>query len=990
MKKIVASKRISFWVLLVAWFLIVLLPPFVYRKIQNLYFSSRFEQSIRKARPMMFTELQQFASEIDEKIWLEKKMKLFDEENGYITRQKEVPGIDSFESITARELHKKLEDFLRIPVLAVFNYGPDIANVDSHVRKFAYSEVKSPPSVVLKRFFHLLTKQETMAALDPVRYENPFSSSAKDAEKNRLLYFGGFLKRTFGTMIPVFPQRKFVLKVIAGRCGDTGPILFYHSSSIIAAGRKKYNAGGYFAVVRVQDIPEAKLIKDVLDHSFYKDFQRRVLTAKHSLPVPENFTDKVFSGFFRHNDRLVLQTLAPERLLVRLSQHGTIVPYGFRNVQKKTPVIEVSVPYSSLNHPLQEYQLLIDVILFIMTAAGTLICIRSYLFGFDQRTAFAVKVMVAVTIACFIPSVSIFLARSAYDDYEASAERESCFRQLKLGNSFLRNRIESHLENWQQETLKLADELGRLRDSDQNFHKDLLTKWMKNRPVAGILFKRLDFDMIDIWEDEHSRRADFKTMRNAKSMVMYSLMEFLESSTVLTPDQKSVSKVITEGADNVETNHFITISEGKLLHLPRISESTRISVAVVNNFVNGRRIPMGILIVDYDAIRLSEAILQQTKTEVFWDKSEAGMHEEIFAGLVEDGRIRMHSSGRRSDKNLNDTVFRQFEVCRTLKKDIQIHERHGDNEVFCLSQNFGILPLVVCNTMTVKAADGDALLKIAAVLYSIMILALAMILSQAFFIKPAMRLVKGLGEVAGGNLSARFEVSTGDEFEEIARECSAMTAGLIEKARMEQYVSPELLQEIRNSSESELTPGGERINATVVFAMIRPAGVSEGVGSDQTVMLDLFFGLCDAICMQNNGMVDKIIGNTIMMVFRDRKDQNDHRISACTAIVQISAALEGRNDCGRFVISAGLSSGPVVSGKIGSRSGKLDYTVIGDVVNMAARLKAHAAGFAETGIICSDALAGLSKDTFEIRPEGMIRIKGKSERCAVYRLKLRA
>lgn len=85
-------------------------------------------------------------------------------------------------------------------------------------------------------------------------------------------------------------------------------------------------------------------------------------------------------------------------------------------------------------------------------------------------------------------------------------------------------------------------------------------------------------------------------------------------------------------------------------------------------------------------------------------------------------------------------------------------------------------------------------------------------------------------------------------------------------------------------------------------------------------------------------------------------------------------------------VAAGLACGQLVSGKIGSRNGKLDFTVIGDTVNLAARLKSYAEGLEGSVILLSDAMPGEISGHYATRLESEVQLKGKSLQTRIYRL----
>jgi len=196
---------------------------------------------------------------------------------------------------------------------------------------------------------------------------------------------------------------------------------------------------------------------------------------------------------------------------------------------------------------------------------------------------------------------------------------------------------------------------------------------------------------------------------------------------------------------------------------------------------------------------------------------------------------------------------------------------------------------------------------------------------------------------------------------------------------MSQFVSQDVIKAVHAKSDSTMQPGGEKVDASIVFIQLKE--IRSGQEPEKVrQLLDEFIEVVQTSSQRYGGIIDKLIQDTLMLVFRSNQLSENHAISAALTVLEISNYYKGME------INAGIASGKVISGRIGSKTGKLDYTVIGDTVNLAARLKAQADKAENTGIIIAPSsirkLRGLAKVNFIER----IPIKGKSRNYPIYEL----
>ena len=203
-----------------------------------------------------------------------------------------------------------------------------------------------------------------------------------------------------------------------------------------------------------------------------------------------------------------------------------------------------------------------------------------------------------------------------------------------------------------------------------------------------------------------------------------------------------------------------------------------------------------------------------------------------------------------------------------------------------------------------------------------------------------------------------------------------------------QYVNQNLAQSLANDSELRRDMQiGTRREVTVLFSDIRDFTLwSEGQTPEEVkARLDEYFSLmCEIVADDNDGYIDKFIGDGMMAVWNGMSDQNDHARRAVCAALSMKRALALLNDGWRrqkqseFRFGIGIATGSAVFGTFGSPKHKLMPTVLGDTVNLASRLEELTK---ETGavIIVSQSTYEQVQNDFEFRALGEVPVRGKSK-----------
>jgi adenylate cyclase len=251
-------------------------------------------------------------------------------------------------------------------------------------------------------------------------------------------------------------------------------------------------------------------------------------------------------------------------------------------------------------------------------------------------------------------------------------------------------------------------------------------------------------------------------------------------------------------------------------------------------------------------------------------------------------------------------------------------------------------------------------------------------------LSPVRELVDATQRVKGGDMSARVAVTSGDEIGQLARSFNEMLTGLEERERLRtafgSYVSPDVAERVM--AEGELL-AGEDVEVTVLFVDIRDfTPFAERSTARETVTyLNDFFGLIVPLLERHGGHANKFIGDGVMGVFGAPDRSPDHPSRALAAACAIAGAVESRYG-GSLRVGIGLNSGPVSVGSVGG-GGRLEFTVIGDTVNVAARVEKLTRETGDT-VLLTEATRCLLDGRVELEPRGEVPLKGKRELVPVY------
>lgn len=208
------------------------------------------------------------------------------------------------------------------------------------------------------------------------------------------------------------------------------------------------------------------------------------------------------------------------------------------------------------------------------------------------------------------------------------------------------------------------------------------------------------------------------------------------------------------------------------------------------------------------------------------------------------------------------------------------------------------------------------------------------------------------------------------------------------RGTMARYMNKELADKLLEDGAESL--GGKAQRASVLFSDIRRfTSISERLGAQETVkMLNAYFSVMVDIVLENGGILDKYIGDAIMAVFGAPFQKPEDADNAVRAAVGMMRGLREFNrrqqEAGQetLMMGLGINTDEVLSGNIGSAK-RMDYTVIGDGVNLASRLEGANKPYG-TQILISEFTYRELTGLYRTREVDRIRVKGKQEPVAIY------
>ena len=937
-----ASLRAGPGKLAAIWLFLIILPVCILTAITDLVLSESENQIAQEIKLQLTQEAQDFRDCLSFSYLVEKKMADFSRQhNGRLAL------------MSASELAGIFKAETGFRPAAVFSLSENQSALSVHIDPEVKKDLGLISHTMLKNFL--------------TDFAGPESASPK--ESARVQRFREYLRKVLSSTGDLRIKRSKAMPVLSGKSSLNRLLLFFQPAEDTAA-----NQAGHFLIFRERDIDATLLIAFATGTATNKGFRRSVSTSDEGRHAIYRLSQNHMKFFVDPHEGISVLTLPSPELLLRLVSQGTLYPFRLDETIEKLPLIKVTAPPDTLVHPMRAVLRRLQIPILVMVLFATVILLRLHLFGFGSSLKLAPRLFMSVFAASILP-FSTFIAAAAWhqkfvEDFAKAEIRQ--FIQLQADQAG--RQISASLNSLELKVVSLRKELGRRDFKDA---VKFLPAWLKQHAASMALYHQADREEM-ITVREGLEFDDFES--EMKQMGLMALLKSLEPEDFSKANDESLLGMV-----KIKARAFSIVLDhvGKLHKFSAYKLNSVYATFPVFADDSSFSAPKAIVLIKFDTFDLLKQL-----TSITPELLQAERHGNY---LVQKCLVPLSLPNELPPaQNILCNKGFPFDKVRPIVEKISQSlsaTAWTDGEtsnVAMYMHSLGCI-LVVCATPANQAGNTLLQTTMVALLFFVTLVGILVAFLQKSLVEPIYLLQAGAARVAAGNFSQPVVYRSGDEFEALTDSFNRMSADLLQKERLASYVSEEVIQEIESGTGTSLQPGGERLEVAVLFVAMAgfkdfrqqhgPEAITEAIGNliDQAA----------EIAARHNGNIDKMVEDTLMLVFRQRGTDSSHVESACRTALALSTAFR---DEGRFRLLAGIASGPAVSGKIGSRSGKLDYTVIGNPVNLAARLKAQAGKACETGIIvCPNTirmLRGLARLRFIERTE----IKGRSRTFPLYEL----
>ncbi|HYV28843.1 MAG TPA: adenylate/guanylate cyclase domain-containing protein, partial [Candidatus Eisenbacteria bacterium] len=388
---------------------------------------------------------------------------------------------------------------------------------------------------------------------------------------------------------------------------------------------------------------------------------------------------------------------------------------------------------------------------------------------------------------------------------------------------------------------------------------------------------------------------------------------------------------------------------------------------------------MGALVIGFPVPEMGEQLLNDMSA--------------IRTGIWVDGQIYSKSIPERYHEQLAARIAEGLKKAKPGQDELQVEVEGMPYQLFFKALNEGSdLPAAYqVGLYSLEKANRDQQdLRVSIIGFSSLAVlgafALSLLLSHGLAV-PLRELVTGTEEIKQGNFHIKVPVRSGDEIGQLAASFNEMATGLELKEKYRSVLNKVTDKDVAEQLMSgKLSLGGEIREVTVMFCDIRGfTPLSQNKDPAEVIhMLNEHMTALEKVISEHNGVVDKYIGDAIMAIFGAPKSYGADAYNASRCALRMIQERQKLNETSQYKIQIGigLATGPVLAGNMGSDD-RLNYTVIGENVNLASRLCTQAG---RMEVVIGQATREKLADAAEVIDLPELRLKGFTDAVRAFKL----
>ncbi len=321
-------------------------------------------------------------------------------------------------------------------------------------------------------------------------------------------------------------------------------------------------------------------------------------------------------------------------------------------------------------------------------------------------------------------------------------------------------------------------------------------------------------------------------------------------------------------------------------------------------------------------------------------------------------------------------------------------DSHGMTTIYAARAMSELPFILVSRCLVSNAAVNESLFTLVALLlipYAMLLISILSSMLADVFLKPISLLLESVAALEAGHYPT-IVYKAENELGNLVRHFNSMSEGMRQRQLLQRFISDEVSTSIEEEAKLMHESAGSMVYRVIMFIHIRDfATIIEQLPAENAVtLLNQYFSHMEPCLKRHDGQIDKYIGDAIMVSFSREKCADAPEIAACLSARECLQTIISLNqkllDAGlpKVLIGIGIACGNVIRGKIGARQSRKDFTLIGDPVNLAARLEAKSHFGASSHILVDEKVAFSAKSLPAINFHGNTIIKGKAEPVQVF------